>query len=245
MFPNPGQQTFRSLGLRFNIGLTPLHRCFMPVLTDDDAASPAVSLARGGDVVGTKDAAEMLRVSVATVQKMVERGELQAWRTEGGHRRIPLQSILKLTRGRSTAAPPARRSLQVLLVEPNASTARAVAKFLEEWGSAVELTLVESATDALVSMARHLPDLLVTELAMQPLDGFELIKSVRRSFDAPRLHILAVTALPDEDIQARGGLDRRVLCYRKPLALQRLAGFVDAQILALEEEPVAAPPAQG
>ena len=176
----------------------------MPVLTDDDAAGPAVSPARGGDVVGTKDAAEMLRVSVATVQKMVERGELQAWRTEGGHRRIPLQSILKLTRGRSTAAPPARRSLQVLLVEPNASTARAVAKFLEEWGAALELTLVESATDALVSMARHLPDLLITELAMQPLDGFELIKSVRRSFDAPGLRILAVTALPDEDIQARG-----------------------------------------
>lgn len=183
----------------------------------------------------------MLRVSVATVQKMVERGELQAWRTEGGHRRIALESILKLTRGRTTAAAPACRPLQVLLVEPNASTARAVAKFLDEWGPALELSMVESATDALVSMARHLPDLLITELAMQPLDGFELIKSVRRSFNAPTLRILAVTALPDEQIQARGGLDRGVLCYRKPLALQRLAGFVDAQILALERPDAALP----
>lgn len=214
----------------------------MPTLTTvGDASSPSVAPTRGAaEVVGTKDAAEMLRVSVATVQKMVERGDLEAWRTEGGHRRIPLASILRYTRGRTTAAPPARRALQVLLVEPNAATARAVEKFLGEWGPALELAVVESATDALVRMARHMPDLLVTELAMQPLDGFELLKSVRRSFDASRLRILAVTALSDADIQARGGLDRRVLCYRKPLALQRLAGFVDALILGLEETPPAA-----
>lgn len=217
----------------------------MPALTDGDSSNPSEAPARGAvEVVGTKDAAEMLRVSVATVQKMVERGDLEAWRTEGGHRRIPLQSILKFTRGRTTAAPPARRPLQVLLVEPNAATARAVEKFLGEWGPALELAVVDSATDALVRMARHMPDLLVTELAMQPLDGFELIKSVQRSFDASRLRILAVTALSDADIQARGGLHRRVLCYRKPLALQRLAGFVDALILGLEEAPPA-PPAAG
>ncbi len=177
----------------------------------------------------------MLRVSVATVQKMVERGELQAWRTEGGHRRIPVESILRLTRGRSGRAAPARRPLSVLLVEPNASTARAMEKFLGDWGTALELTVVDNAMDALVAMARHLPDLLITDLAMQPLDGFELIKAVRRSFDTPRLRILVTTAMAEDEIQARGGLDPRTLCYRKPLPMQRLAGFIDAQVLALAE----------
>lgn len=218
----------------------------MPAPTESDTPSPCAAPARGAaEVVGTKDAAEMLRVSVATVQKMVERGDLEAWRTEGGHRRIPLQSILKFTRGRTTAAAPARRPLRVLLVEPNAATARAVEKFLGEWGAALELVVVESATDALVSMARHMPDLLVTELAMQPLDGFELIKSVRRSFDASGLRILATTALSDADIQAHGGLDRHVLCYRKPLALQRLAGFVDALVVGLEASSSGEAPSGG
>lgn len=211
--------------------------------TGDDAAQAP---RRGADVVGTKEAAEMLRVSVATVQKMVERGDLQAWRTEGGHRRIPVEAILRLTRGRPGRAAAAQRPLHVLLVEPNAATARALEKFLGDWGPALELTLVDNAPDALVAMARHLPDLLITDLAMQPLDGFELIKAVRRSFHAPGLRILVATAMAEEEIQARGGLDRRTLCYRKPLPLQRLAGFIDAQVLALgdgdmdtDAEPVA------
>lgn len=191
---------------------------------------------RGGtDVVGTKEAAELLRVSVATVQKMVERGDLEAWRTEGGHRRIPVHSILKLTRSRTKVASPAGRPLSILLVEPNASTARALGRFLRNWGSAVELHSVDNATDALVAIARAVPDLLITDLVMQPLDGFELIKAVRRNAGMARLHILVTTAMSDEEIQARGGLDNRTLCYRKPLPFQRLAGFIDAQLMALDE----------
>lgn len=30
----------------------------------------------------------MLGLSVGTVQSLVERGELEAWKTQGGHRRI-------------------------------------------------------------------------------------------------------------------------------------------------------------
>lgn len=189
----------------------------------------------GTDVVGTKEAAELLHVSVATVQKMVERGELEAWRTEGGHRRIPLRSILELTRSRTSVAPPAGRPLSILLAEPNVSTARALGRFLHNWGSAVKLTSVDTATDALVSIGRAMPDLLITDLAMQPLDGFELVKAIRRNADMAQLRILVVTALSDEDIRARGGLDRRTLCYRKPLPFQRLAGFIDAQLMALDE----------
>lgn len=42
---------------------------------------------------GTSLAAKKLGLSVGTVQALVEKNELQAWKTEGGHRRISLQSI--------------------------------------------------------------------------------------------------------------------------------------------------------
>ena len=42
---------------------------------------------------GTTRAAKLLQVSVGTIHHMVERGELQAWFTSGGHRRISLESI--------------------------------------------------------------------------------------------------------------------------------------------------------
>lgn len=46
----------------------------------------------------TRDAAKMLQVSVGTVQKLVDTGRLLAWRTAGGHRRIPVNSINKYVR---------------------------------------------------------------------------------------------------------------------------------------------------
>ena len=37
---------------------------------------------------GTSYASKMLGISIGTVQGLVERNELRAWRTNGGHRRI-------------------------------------------------------------------------------------------------------------------------------------------------------------
>jgi excisionase family DNA binding protein len=42
---------------------------------------------------GTTQAAKLLQVSVGTIHHMIERGDLDAWLTVGGHRRIPLDSI--------------------------------------------------------------------------------------------------------------------------------------------------------
>ena len=36
----------------------------------------------------TRETAKILQVSIGTIQKMVETGELIAWKTRGGHRRI-------------------------------------------------------------------------------------------------------------------------------------------------------------
>ncbi|WP_434089560.1 MerR family transcriptional regulator [Neopusillimonas aromaticivorans] len=46
--------------------------------------------APGGQVISTREAADRLGVSVRTVQLWVESGVLDAWKTPGGHRRIPL-----------------------------------------------------------------------------------------------------------------------------------------------------------
>src|SRR5687768_17308739 len=41
----------------------------------------------------TRDVAALLGLAVRSVQLMVDRGELQAWKTPGGHRRIDRASV--------------------------------------------------------------------------------------------------------------------------------------------------------
>lgn len=44
----------------------------------------------------TAQAAQFLGVSIGTIQKMSERGQLSTWKTEGGHRRIAADSIKQI-----------------------------------------------------------------------------------------------------------------------------------------------------
>src|SRR5262245_44302732 len=78
------------------------------------------------DTCSTTEAAQRLGMAVRSVQLMVDRGELQAWKTPGGHRRIlrdSLEAWLASRAGPTSAAtlPPQRasagRPLTLLLIE--------------------------------------------------------------------------------------------------------------------------------
>jgi excisionase family DNA binding protein len=54
------------------------------------------------EFLSTRQAAQRLGVSLGTVQNMVENGALEAWKTTGGHRRIPVASVDALLARRRT-----------------------------------------------------------------------------------------------------------------------------------------------
>ena len=182
--------------------------------------------------VGTKEAAALLGVSVSTIQKMVESGKLRAWRTQGGHRRIAEAEVKALGRdmGPRASSQLSRKTLTILMVEDNPTVVKMYSKFVGQWGPRVQVSFAGDAAAALLLIAQRKPDLVVTDLAMQPFDGFHLIRTLRGSPDLADTRIVVVTGLRDEEITARGGLDDCTLCYRKPLVYERLAGYIDARL---------------
>jgi excisionase family DNA binding protein len=62
------------------------------MLIGDKAMSKMLELQELG-CKSTRETAKILQVSLGTIQKMVETGELVAWKTRGGHRRILIHSI--------------------------------------------------------------------------------------------------------------------------------------------------------
>ncbi|TXI19169.1 MAG: DNA-binding protein, partial [Roseateles sp.] len=57
------------------------------------------------DTCSTTEAAQRLGMAVRSVQLMVDRGELQAWKTPGGHRRILRASVDAWLSSRSGTPP--------------------------------------------------------------------------------------------------------------------------------------------
>jgi excisionase family DNA binding protein len=174
----------------------------------------------------------MLGVSVSTVQKMVESGKLKAWKTQGGHRRIPLAEVQSAARRSEAVGKHRRGPLSVLVVEDNPLQMKLYRRLLSQWGDALEVEFASDGAQALVHIATRRPDLVITDLVMAPLDGFHLIKTLRASPEFDNVRIVVVTGLTPDEVEEGGGLDPRVLLYRKPLVTERLSGYIDAQIQA-------------
>lgn len=182
----------------------------------------------------TSRAAKMLGVSLGTVQQMVESGKLDAWKTAGGHRRIRLDSVHALL-GQAGAGYAGRGEtrLKVLIAEDDAILQTLYRRTLEGWQLPMTLTLVGNGFDGLLEVGRDTPHILIVDLSMPGMDGFEMVRAVRNHPSFLDMDVIVVSAMSAEDIAARGGLPDDVTVYAKPVPFGELRGFFRARLTQL------------
>jgi excisionase family DNA binding protein len=183
----------------------------------------------GREVCSTREAADRLGVSLRTVQLWSEAGLLRAWKTPGGHRRILTASIDELLkrRGGVGARRPAGGDYQVLVVEDEPDFRELFELHLRSWGLPLHLSSVPSGFDALLQIGASRPDLLITDLRMPGIDGFEMLRALKASGEISELEIIVVTALTEHTIAERGGLPAGVTVLHKPLRFAELRQRLD------------------
>lgn len=188
------------------------------------------------DYCGTSYAAKLLGLSVATVQSLVEKGEVDAWKTLGGHRRIALQSINAYLARNSPQLSGAdvnpKHRLRVLIVEDDESTRDLYRCQFDEWDLPVDCTWMTSALEALMDIASMRPDLLITDLSMAGVDGFEMLKALKRNQQLADMQVVVISGLPAEAIAERGGLPLHAHLLQKPVNFDWLQGYLTALVAA-------------
>ena len=186
------------------------------------------------DYCGTSYAASLLGLSVATVQSLVEKGEIQAWKTMGGHRRIALHSIqnylTKNSQQRLAAQPNPQNCLRVLVVEDDEPTRELYQLEFESWKLPIDCTWMSSAVEALMDIASIRPDLLITDLSMPGVDGFEMLKALKRNIELADMQVIVVSGLPLQAFDSRGGFPEDTFTLRKPVNFDWLQGFISAMV---------------
>ena len=199
------------------------------------------------DYCGTSYAARLLGLSVATVQSLVEKGEIEAWKTLGGHRRIALSSIndylAKNSPQLARVNPEPGGRLRVLLVEDDIDTRELYRCQFEEWDLPVDCTWMSSALEALMDIASMRPDLLITDLSMPGVDGIEMLKALKRNPQLGDMQIVVISGLPKQAIEARGGLPPQACLRSKPINFDWLEGYMAAMVAASFVQPEAGPAA--
>lgn len=181
----------------------------------------------------TREAAELLGISIKTAQSWVEAGMLQAWKTPGGHRRILRTSVDALLRERSgILARPGNRSLAqtIVAVDDDPEMRRLYEMHLGDWHARVRLLTVNNGFEALLLVGQESPRVLIADLNMPGMDGFRMVRALRANPDHAALNIVIVSALSTAEIADQGGLPTDVPIFTKPVAFenlkQRLSGYL-------------------
>ena len=169
------------------------------------------------DTYTTREVAHMLGMAVRSVQLMVDRGELEAWKTPGGHRRISCRSVerwqaerglgARPVPGQVTAAAPAlalatppaalarHTAARVLLIEDSIHYQNLVGLLLRQQFPDVELHTANDGIAGLAMAGQLQPQVLVVDILLPGIDGATLITSLRSHPQFAATRLIVVTSL--------------------------------------------------
>jgi PAS domain S-box-containing protein len=148
--------------------------------------------------------------------------------------RLPIASIAKATTAKSSDGtrkfthlvdferPPQLNDLRVLVVDDEEDARHLVQEILRQCGCNVRLAA--NVIDAMKAMAEEIPDVLISDIAMPNLDGYELIRRVRslsrgEGGDVPAAALTAYARAEDRKAMLNAGFSMHVAKPVEPAEL--------------------------
>jgi PAS domain S-box-containing protein len=127
---------------------------------------------------------------------------------------------------RSREYPPELAGLRVMVVDDEMDTCEMVCTSLEQCGS--DVRIVSSASEALAELDKWLPDVLIADISMPEVDGYELIRAVRERAPhaggkIPAVALTAMARIEDRVKALNAGYQMHV---PKPVELDELRAIV-------------------
>ena len=194
----------------------------------------------------TLEVAKMLGMAVRSVQLMVDRGDLQAWKTPGGHRRITRDSLERWIKGSRAGVtgvaamhggaglrPSGRRRHSVhvpriLLIEDSAHFQNLVSSLIRQRFEDIELHVSADAIAGLVSFGHLQPDLIIVDILLPGMDGATLISGLRSHALFGHCKLIVLTALDAQQREPYAHALHDVAVVHKPRLVLELPPLIEA-----------------
>ena len=187
--------------------------------------------------ITTGEIARRLGVSLPTVKKWIREGRLEAFRTPGGHHRIPAPAFHAFaTRMGLAPAESSAPEASVLVVDDDPRFLELATEMLRRPGAAWKVETAADGYEALLRLGLSRPDLLILDLRMRELDGLAVCRRIRLDPVLRTMRILAITGYGDEYTEAAARAAGADDFLEKPVGLAELQQRV-ARLLAAGRPP--------
>jgi len=143
------------------------------------------------EYLSTRQSAKVLQVSLGTVQKMVELGELVAWKTRGGHRRILATSLeQQLQRRKKAMRQKCTQNCVAMGIFENIENSLQLMESIESWQLKVDMDVTEDGLEGLMMAVSLAPDLIYLDANIPPIKQAHLLNYLNKNKDTQSIPIL-------------------------------------------------------
>jgi excisionase family DNA binding protein len=173
----------------------------------------------------TSEIARYCAVTNDGVLKWIKSSKLRAFSTPGGHYRISAEDFRAFLERFDMPVDESffrgsRKERTVLVVDDERDIRDIVRRLLEELDVDLKIEEARDGYEAGIKIGNLQPDLVIMDLMMPRVDGFQLCRSIRENDETRTVKVLAITAFPEQDNVKKmydAGAD---LCLIKPLQLE-------------------------
>ena len=181
------------------------------------------------DVLTVNQAGEYCRVSPQTIVNWINAGKLSAYKTAGGHRRIlksDLDAFLKAhdmpSFEISSKAEEHPKRNRILVVDDDRVIVETITAALEEDEHEYEVISAADGFEAGIQVSHFKPDVLILDIMMPDIDGYEVCRRIKASEDTNHIKIIVLSGYLDSENYRKMREYGADLCFSKPLPLDTL-----------------------
>ena len=181
------------------------------------------------DILTTNEAAALLGFARTSLINWVEKGELESSVTPGGHRRFKRADLIKfatthgfVVKGENPASAPEpveAQSCRVLLVDDDDDFRQFANESLDIAGD-FEVKEATNGIDAALITGSWKPNVILLDLHMPKMDGYQFISQIRANSDFADIKIIVLTAYADAETREKIGMDQVNDLITKPIGIK-------------------------
>ncbi len=153
------------------------------------------------NVLTSFQAAKICSVSFMSINRWIESGKLNSFRTPGGHRRIVQKDLVQFIKKHdfplSTLAdlPP----LKILIVDDEKESRDLIAEMLHSHSGNFNIQSADDGFDAGIKIAQFMPDVIILDLMMPKVDGFKVCTRIKSDNQTKHIQVIVLTGYGSDD----------------------------------------------
>lgn len=171
------------------------------------------------------EASKYCSVSPKTVANWIDEGHINAFRTVGGHRRIRREDLDAFLRRQGMPIPEEFENgdrNKILVIDDDKLIVETIVRSLEEEAHNYEIISASDGFEAGLQVSHFKPDLLILDIMMPDIDGYEVCRKVKQDPATSHIKIIVLSAYLDDESYEKMKENGADICFSKPLPLEKL-----------------------